>query len=69
MPTIDKKIADDVIAGKYPEDRPLKIIKYTNQWGGESYGLVCSGQNPERYAASQFIIDPVLYWHRDSGKA
>ena len=40
MPTIDKKIADDVIAGKYPEDRPLKIIKYTNQWGGESYGLV-----------------------------
>ena len=64
MGTISKEIADDVIAGKYEEDRPVKIVKYQNAWGGESYGLICEGQNLDRYAASEFVISPVTYWER-----
>ena len=62
MGTISKKIADDVIAGKYEEDRPTKIVKYQNQWGGESYGLVCAHEDQDRYRPSAFVIDPVTYW-------
>jgi hypothetical protein len=62
MPTVDKKIADEVIAGKYPEDRCVKIVKYENNWGGESYGLVMQGQAPNTYAASDFVHNPTLYW-------
>ena len=50
MGTISKKIADDVIAGKYDDDRPVKIVKYTNAWGDEAYGLLCAHENPNRYA-------------------
>lgn len=58
MGTISKKIADDVVAGKYAEDRPVKIVKYTNAWGAEAYGLICEGQSLDRYCASEFAI----YW-------
>ena len=64
MGTVDKKIADDVIAGKYASDRPVKIVKYTNAWGGESYGLICKGQSLDRYAASDFVKNPVTYWEK-----
>ena len=62
MGTISKKIADDVIAGLYDDDHPVKIIKYTNAWGGEAYGLVCAHENPDRYAASGYVINPSVYW-------
>lgn len=66
MGTISQKIADDVIAGKYDDDHPVKIIKYDNNWGGESYGLICEGENPRRYDASQFVKNPTVYWERQS---
>ena len=28
MSTVSKKIADDIIAGKYAEDDPRRIVKY-----------------------------------------
>jgi hypothetical protein len=62
MGTVNKQIADDVIAGKYPEDHVIKIVKYTNAWGGESYGLINEGQSLDTYRASGFVIDPVTYW-------
>lgn len=62
MGTISKKIADDVVAGLYEDDRPVKIIKYTDAWGGEAYGLVCAHEHPDRYAASEYVINPSLYW-------
>jgi hypothetical protein len=68
MGTISKDIADEIVAGGYKEDRPVKIVKYTNQWGGEGYGLICAGQNLDRYAASQFVRDPVVYWTSTGGK-
>lgn len=66
MGTISQEIADDVIAGKYEDDHPVKIVKYDNNWGGVSYGLICRGENPHRYDASQFVKNPVIYWERTS---
>ena len=64
MGTVTKEIADDVIAGKYDQDNPIKIIKYTNAWGGEGYGLICKGQRTNQYEASSYIINPTVYWER-----
>lgn len=64
MGTISKKIADDVIAGLYDDDRPVKIVKYTDAWGGEAYGLICAHENPDRYAPSEYVRNPSLYWER-----
>lgn len=64
MGTINKQIADDVIAGKYEEDHPIKIVKYDDAWGGVGYGLICQGQDPNRYAESEFVRNPVVYWER-----
>lgn len=62
MGTVDKSIADRVIAGEFEDDRPVKIIKYTNALGDEAYSLVCAHENQDRYAASEFVINPTLYW-------
>lgn len=62
MGTVSKSIADRIIAGEYPEDGAVKIIKYTNAWGGEAYGVVCAEDNPDKYHASEYIIDPEVYW-------
>jgi len=64
MGTVSKQIADDVIAGKYAGDHPVKIVKYTNAWGGESYGLICRGQPLDTYRASDFVINPSTYWEK-----
>ena len=64
MGTINKTIADDVIAGKYNKDRPVKIVKYTNAWGGEAYGLICKGQSLDLYSASDFVHNPETYWEK-----
>lgn len=62
MGTVSKKIADDVIAGLYDDDRPVKIVKYTDAWGGEAYGLVCAHEDPDRYRASEYVRNPSDYW-------
>ena len=63
MGTISKKIADDVIAGKYDDDDPVRIVKYTNAWGGEAYGLECRHERG-RYQESEYVINPTVYWER-----
>ena len=62
MPTVSKKIADDIIAGKYPEDGWVKIVKYTNAWGGEAYGCISQRQPLDLYSPSEFVINPEVYW-------
>lgn len=64
MGTISKDIADDVIAGKYEDDRPVKIVKYQDAWGGEAYGLICEGESINRYHESEFVINPTTYWQK-----
>ncbi len=61
MSTVDKKIADEIIAGKYEEDNCTTIIVYTNKWGGESYGCLFNNQ-PNKYVASEFVRNPRVYW-------
>jgi hypothetical protein len=61
MGTVSKEIADKVIAGYYPEDNVVRIIKYTNAWGGEAYGLE-SERELGRYKESEFVINPEVYW-------
>lgn len=65
MPTVDKPIADRIVAGNgiYPGDEgsPVhSIVKYKNAWGGESYGLNYSRHNA--YTASEYVHAPELYW-------
>ena len=63
MGTVNKRIADDVVAGKYANDRPVKIVKYQNAFNGQdAYGLICEGQPLDCYAESDFVINPVVYW-------
>lgn len=64
MGTVNKDIADDIIAGKYEEDKAVKIVKYTNAWGGASYGVIFEGSPLDIYEASPWVIDPVIYWER-----
>ncbi len=64
MATVEKKIADDIIAGKYEEDQAVKIVKYTNAWGGEGYGVIFKGMPLDTYRATPWVIDPVTYWER-----
>jgi hypothetical protein len=66
MSTFDKETADAVIAANgrykgYPQ--VLRIILYTNAFTGErrSYGLETE-RSLYKYAASQYIIDPEIYW-------
>lgn len=63
MGTISKKIADDVVAGKYADDDPVRIVKYTNAWGREAYGLECRDERG-RYRESEYVINPTVYWER-----
>lgn len=70
MSTVDKKTADRVIAGEYPEDGVIAIIQYENMFNGAlAYKLIFSQQN----AMIQYILDgkspslinPSIYWRKN----
>lgn len=68
MSTIDKKLADELITrdGRYMNDpQIMRIVKYTNAWGGEAYGMEYE-QSLGRYADSEFINKPSVYWAHSS---
>jgi hypothetical protein len=62
MATVSKQIADDIAAGKYSEDGAVKIIEYDNAFGGVSYGVVFKKDYPDKYAETEFVQNPRLYW-------
>lgn len=64
MATVDKKIADEIAAGMYAEDRPVKIVEYDNAWGGVSYGVIFEGEPLDRYSPSPYIMNPKTYWEK-----
>lgn len=73
MATIDSKaIIDDIIAGKYDDDADLvvKIVQYTNAWGGIAYGCVYRSEARDPYYGNRyeietaFINNPVVIWRR-----
>ncbi len=64
MSTVSKTMADKLVAcnGCYKDDMPVvRIVEYTNAWGGTAYGLECEHQMG-RYAPSEYVIDPRVYW-------
>ena len=67
MSTVSKKIADEVIAGKYPEDNIKAILLYHNQFNGaDAYKLVYGSMsviNTALYIASDYVR---LYWINES---
>lgn len=66
MGTVSKQIADRIIAGEFPEDDVVKIVKYMTPEGGEAYGVITRREDPDRYHASPFVIAPEVYW--EAGK-
>ena len=61
MATVSKAIADEVIAGKYPEDEWARIINYTNMEGGDAYGLE-QEYDLGKYHESEYVRNPTVYW-------
>lgn len=64
MATVDKSIADRIIAGEFPEDDARKIIEYDNAWGGIGYGVIFGEEDPDRYRETEFVRNPRVYWER-----
>lgn len=72
MSTVDKEVADRLIAGggwidgdsdNSMGDNPrcVLIVEYDNAWGGKGYGLVFEGSH-NRYGESDFVRSPRTYW-------
>lgn len=66
MGTVSKDIADAIIAGEYAAEDgwPLRIVEYTNAWGGTSYGVEHYAHEYGKYHASDFVRNPKVYWER-----
>lgn len=69
MSTVDKKTADDIIAGKYPEDNIVAIIKYNNMFNGEeAYKFITYlKQDQIQYyldGKAPSMIDCTIYWKK-----
>lgn len=63
MATINKDIADRIIAGEFEDDDPKRIVEYTNAWGALAYGVTFGRENPDKYLLeSQYVINPKIYW-------
>lgn len=64
MSTVDKGIADRVVAGEWPEDGWVRIVEYDNAWGGVSYGLETQ-HTLGKYQASPYVGNPRVYWQQE----
>lgn len=63
MGTVNKEIADQIVASQYPEDRARRIVEYTNAWGDLAYGVTFEDEDPAKYLRpSQYIQNPKIYW-------
>lgn len=68
MSTVNKEIADLIIAGKFDEDGAISIVKYLNAWGNYCYGVGYDYGDPYEYLIpTEFIRNPVLYWTKANG--
>jgi hypothetical protein len=65
MATVSKEMAMSLIAadGYYPGDpRATKVVRYTNNWGGESYAIVWPSENQMRYELSDACHNVEVLW-------
>ena len=68
MSTVCLEIAERIAAGEFDSDNPTAIIKYDNAWGGQGYGVIFAGRNPETYAPSPFVKNPRVWWTKEGGR-
>jgi len=64
MPTVSKRLADEIVAGKgwYDTDpRVERIVEYTDMGGKKAYGLEYAGQIG-KYSESPYVREPKVYW-------
>lgn len=64
MATVDKDIADRIVAGEFAEDDARKIVEYDNAFGGVSYGVIFGNDDPDRYCETEFVRNPRVYWEK-----
>ena len=65
MSTISREIAEQIAAddGYFMDDpRVLKVVKYENAWGGESWAIVYPHQNPMMYEESHACKNVTVLW-------
>lgn len=62
MATVNKEIADRIVAGEFSEDRAVKIVKYINMAGEDAYGVIFEGDPLDKYEPSPFVHSPSVYW-------
>lgn len=64
MATVDKSIADRIIAGEFAAEDgwPIRIVEYTNAWGGQSYGVEHHEIERGKYSESEYVRNPKVYW-------
>jgi hypothetical protein len=65
MSTIDQRTAEIIIAndGYYGEDRRAsKVVRYDNQWGGQSWAVVYPRENQLKYEQSPACREVVVLW-------
>jgi len=56
---IDRIVASN---GYYMDDpRVVRIVEYTNAWGGLAYGIEY-GHQLGKYAESEYVRNPKVYW-------
>lgn len=70
MGTVDKSIADRVIAGEFPEDEAMRIVQYDNEFGSDNFGVTCKGEDHSKYLEETFFVRrPRIYWESEEMKA
>lgn len=66
MATVDKSIADRIVAGEFPEDGATRIVEYDNAFGGIGYGVTFQQDDINKYMyPSPFVMNPRIYWEAD----
>jgi hypothetical protein len=68
MGTINKQIADEIIAGGYKSDKPVKIVTYNNMFeGGLTYAVVCASDPYTKYEQSPACSNVRTVWTKAGG--
>ena len=68
MSTVEKEIADKIIkdamtkTSKNNKSKCVRIVKYTNNWAKDSYGLIFEGMNLLEYHNSPYCSQVTIYW-------
>lgn len=70
MATLTKEMVEGIIEnnGYYPGDPQIvRAVKYTNQWGGESYAVIYPGEDIWRYHNAPACSNVEILWERPHG--